>query len=92
MIFYLHKKVFLKNNIKYGLIIRDIFKKNSKIEFKKKFILNCFYVNKKSFCITSVCNISGKFNSSISKISFKRHTFKTLLTLNLLPNFYKKYK
>ena len=85
-------RVFKRSKILFFKKIRYFFLKNSKIQFKKKFILNCIFFRKCTFNITTVCSISGKCNASISKLSFKRHTFKELLNLNKMPNFYKKSK
>ena len=72
--------------------IRYFFLLNPKIQFKKKFIINCVNIKKCTFNITTVCNISGKCKSSIGKLSLKRHTFKELLNINNIPNFFKKSK
>lgn len=83
---------FRKKSSFYFYQIRKSFMHNTKIFFKKKFIINCcFYKNQVKY-ITSVCNFSGRYNSTQPYVLFKRHSFKYLLTLNWIPNFIKKYK
>ena len=74
------------------IIFRNFFKKNSKISFLKKFILNCILVKRCTYKTASVCFISGRYNITFGWLSLKRHTFKNLLTINSVPCFIKKYK
>lgn len=72
--------------------LRESFLLNCRLLLKKKFVIGCYYNKYSHFGVTSVCNSSGKHNSILPGIFFKRQNYRTLANFNKIPNIVKKCK
>lgn len=73
-------------------LFKNFYKYTRKVNFFKKFTISIVNNKRIARFKPRICNLSCKHRYVIPKLNFKRHTFKSLLTHNEIPNIIKKNK